>query len=223
MPKKVDLTGQVFGYLTVVKEAPAHRQSERTIKIKWECQCKCGKIVEVQAGNLTKTKNATKSCGCLLKERPQCKERKTHGLANHPLYKVWMSMNRRCQDPNDNAFKYYGAKGVYICPEWHRDNPKGLQNFINDMEASYVKGYELDKDIKAVPNRAKSYSKDTCIWASPLENQRASSNTKLDKETVEYIKKELAKGKNLTELAKKFKVHPTNIRHIQTGRSWSKV
>lgn len=70
MPKKKDLTGQVFGRLTVIEEALPYRQSKRTVRTKWKCQCKCGEIVEVQTSNLTKKNSNTKSCGCLLKERP---------------------------------------------------------------------------------------------------------------------------------------------------------
>lgn len=34
MPKKKDLTGQVFGRLTVIEEALPYRQSKRTVRTK---------------------------------------------------------------------------------------------------------------------------------------------------------------------------------------------
>ncbi len=66
MGKFVDLTGQTFGLLTVLK---------RTEDIKpgrpmWLCQCKCGNTVVVSSTNLTKT-NGTKSCGCLRHSPPK--------------------------------------------------------------------------------------------------------------------------------------------------------
>lgn len=59
MPKKIDLTGQRFGKLTVIKES-AERKGGRVC---WECQCDCGNVVVVKGLSL---KNGdTKSCGCL--------------------------------------------------------------------------------------------------------------------------------------------------------------
>lgn len=59
MPKKIDLTGQRFGKLTVIKES-AERKNGRVC---WECQCDCGNVVVVKGLSL---KNGdTKSCGCL--------------------------------------------------------------------------------------------------------------------------------------------------------------
>ena len=64
MPKIIDLTGQRFGRLTVLKK-------DNTIKkgkpIHWICQCDCGKIKSIQGSNLKS--NLTQSCGCLHKEK----------------------------------------------------------------------------------------------------------------------------------------------------------
>lgn len=223
MSKKKDLTGQKFGRLTVLEEAPAHQQSKRTRRTKWKCQCDCGNIVEVQTSNLTRANNSTRSCGCLLKERPQSKVRKTHGLSKFPLYGIWRCMNSRCNNPDDVAYKYYGAKGVCVCPEWHQDNPDGLQNFTNDMEANYVEGYQLDKDIRAIPGQPKCYSKDTCCWVTPAKNNRTRSSSKLTRENVKYIKQELAKGRTYKDLAEEFNVNKATISHINTDKTWAKI
>jgi len=60
---KKDLTGQVFGRLTVLEDAGRTKQS----KVIWRCLCECGNITNaitasLQSGN-------TQSCGCLQKER----------------------------------------------------------------------------------------------------------------------------------------------------------
>ena len=60
--RKIDLTGQIFGLLTVLKESDARGKKG---EIKWVCQCKCGNIVEVLGNNLTKKKEGTISCGCI--------------------------------------------------------------------------------------------------------------------------------------------------------------
>ena len=62
MPAKLNLTGQKFNRLLVLKE------SEKRIgnRVTWVCQCDCGNTVLVTAKNLTN--GTTKSCGCLKKK-----------------------------------------------------------------------------------------------------------------------------------------------------------
>lgn len=55
--KKVDLTGQQYGHLTVLE--PAENIGERTA---WRCQCDCGRQVVVKTYHLRS--GHTKSCGC---------------------------------------------------------------------------------------------------------------------------------------------------------------
>ena len=57
----IDLTGQQFGYLTVLKDS-GERSSRGDIK--WLCQCECGNMVKVLSNNLRRKKEPTISCGC---------------------------------------------------------------------------------------------------------------------------------------------------------------
>lgn len=63
MGKVVDLTGQKFGYLTVLKRDTLKKSNHAY----WICQCNCGNVVSVR-GTLLR-KGVTKSCGCLQKEK----------------------------------------------------------------------------------------------------------------------------------------------------------
>lgn len=215
MPKKKDLTGQKFGHLTVLKEALPHKQSKRTVKTKWECQCKCGKIVEIQTSNLTRSYGNTTSCGCSVNI--------THGLTNHRLYHTWQAMNNRCNNPNDPNYKRYGAKGVYVCERWHIDNPNGFQNFIDDMYPSYQEGYDLDKDKLAIPNQPKVYSPSTCCWLTHVENMKYRSSKKLTPSDIKYIKQQLNNGITHRNIAEQFNVSRRMISHINTGRNWKDI
>lgn len=61
----IDLTGQKFGKLTVLK-----RDTKRkTAAAYWICQCECGAIKSIRGSNLRQKNNPTRSCGCLTKER----------------------------------------------------------------------------------------------------------------------------------------------------------
>lgn len=65
MGKFKDLTGQRFGYLTVVKRVEDYIEpSSGRHRARWLCQCDCGNETTVLDCNLTK-KNGIKSCGCL--------------------------------------------------------------------------------------------------------------------------------------------------------------
>ena len=62
MPKFIDLTGQRFERLTVIKQFPTQKGQ----KTKWECKCDCGNVTVVASTHLRS--GHTKSCGCLQKE-----------------------------------------------------------------------------------------------------------------------------------------------------------
>lgn len=59
--KKLDLTGQRFGRLVVLKEICGQK------RVSWLCQCDCGKQCIVRRDNLRSGK--TKSCGCYMMQR----------------------------------------------------------------------------------------------------------------------------------------------------------
>jgi hypothetical protein len=57
----IDLTGQIFGNLTVIKRAENVKSSQ--IIVQWFCRCSCGNNIIIQSATL---RNGTvKSCGCL--------------------------------------------------------------------------------------------------------------------------------------------------------------
>ncbi|MEO3734009.1 AP2 domain-containing protein [Lactiplantibacillus plantarum] len=58
----IDLTGQKFGRLTVIRKA--HRKIDHHVA--WVCQCVCGNKTETTTRNLQS--GNTKSCGCLQRE-----------------------------------------------------------------------------------------------------------------------------------------------------------
>ena len=56
----VDETGNVYGRLTVIEEAPGSG------RVRWLCKCECGNTTSVQGGHLRA--GTTKSCGCYINE-----------------------------------------------------------------------------------------------------------------------------------------------------------
>lgn len=50
---------------------------------------------------------------------------------------------RRCLDPNNNAYKNYGRRGIAICKGWQ--SPRGVRSFIEDMGETRKPGTTLDR------------------------------------------------------------------------------
>lgn len=65
-------------------------------------------------------------------------------------YAKWRGMLCRCYNTSDSSYHRYGARGVFVCKEWHN-----FQNFAK-WYYSYKKkedGWHLDKDILFKGNR----------------------------------------------------------------------
>lgn len=205
-----------YGYLTVLRLTDPYIDPKSSEKIpQCICLCDCGVTITARVKDL-KSKN-TSSCGCK-------RGNVTHQLSKHRLYSIWVTMNYRCNNINSNGYQEYGAKGVYVCPEWHSDNVKGLSNFIRDMNPTYKQGCELDKDIRAIPGKPKCYSKDTCCWVTPEINKRASNIIKLTKVQVKEIKHRLSTGLELQkDIAKDYGVTPNAISAIHNKTRWKDI
>ncbi len=66
MGKFIDLTGQRFGRLTVIRRVEDHIQPSGKRIIMWRCSCDCGNETVVSGSNLRK--EHVKSCGCFNKK-----------------------------------------------------------------------------------------------------------------------------------------------------------
>lgn len=58
-----ELTGKVFGKLTVLQQA----ESDKNGHARWLCECECGKMKVIAGSNLIRGK--TLSCGCMRREK----------------------------------------------------------------------------------------------------------------------------------------------------------
>ena len=113
-----DLEGSRFGKLFVI--ALDHR--DRSGKAKWLCKCDCGGTTVVDGYKLTN--GETKSCGCLVHEKAWTYTFKHGGKKDGThLYQTWKGIKARCLRPNCREYKWYGARGISIFPEWEKNYP----------------------------------------------------------------------------------------------------
>ena len=110
--KPKDMIGARFGSWTVV-EIDDEPRKKRGIYLK--CLCDCG--IEKAVQKYTLAKGLSKSCGCGW-AASATNNFKTHGLSTSPEYSSWAHMIARCNNPKNDGYKWYGAKGVFVYPEW---------------------------------------------------------------------------------------------------------
>ena len=80
----------------------------------------------------------------------------------HPLYEVWRSMKRRCDEPKNQQYKRYGARGISVCAEW-RDDFSAFVSWANT--AGYAKGLQIDR----IDNDG-NYCPANCRFVSAMKN-----------------------------------------------------
>lgn len=167
MGKLIDLTGQVFGRLSVVERSTDYKNPCGTNSPRWECVCNCGNICIVRGCNLRR--GETSSCGCLQKEIASSANT-THGRTNTHEYDVWRGMVSRCTNEKDDFYKDYGGRGISVCVEW-KDK---FINFFNDMGIRPSKVHSLER-----LNSDLGYSLENCIW---VENKYQARNKRKRKD-----------------------------------------
>ncbi len=148
--KLIDLAGQRFGRLTVIKRA-----EDKGTQAGWLCKCNCGRVSFVAGGSLRGGR--TKSCGCLHSES-LTKRNTIHGLSRTKGFRIWADIMHRCYNPNGTNSKYYGARGIKVSKRWHN-----VANFVEDM-GQPPKGLSIERI-----DNDKGYSKKNCKWATPKE------------------------------------------------------
>ena len=81
------------------------------------------------------------------------------------FYKTWCGMLERCYVDSVKNKYLVTYKNVAVCEEW-----LNFQNFAKWCSRTYIKGYQLDKDLKQFGVKNKIYSPETCVWLDKFIN-----------------------------------------------------
>lgn len=163
--KALDLTGQRFGRLTVLRRMPSEKG-----RCQWACVCDCGARVKGNANSLRMGK--ARSCGCLQKEAARVNGATVdgsanikHGLSGRPEYFVWKSMKQRCSaraSKDDRAL--YFDRGIRVCEQWR----ESFEAFFADMGPRPSSRHSIDR-----VNNDGAYEPGNCQWATSTQQARS--------------------------------------------------
>jgi hypothetical protein len=162
--KRIDLAGQKVGRLTI--KYPIHKFTKTGTKVLyWVCICDCGKLTEVTSSSLHS--KSILSCGCYQYEYKR-KKKLAHEYGNTRIYRSFMHMHRRCENPKSARYDDYGGRGIKVCDEW--------TNFEPFLEWAMSNGYTDDLTIDRIDVDG-PYAPWNCRWADISTQANNRQNT----------------------------------------------
>lgn len=161
-------------------------------------KCECGTEKSISLHNLLK--GETKSCGCM--------RGVNHNMSNHPMYKIYIHQQYRCNNPKNYVYKHYGGRGIKCiwtleeAVEWYNNNPRpsleySLDRIDNDghYEASNVRWANQQiqvnnrREIKGVTNITKRRFGASYEARITIDGKRISKSFKTEDEAKIFIEK----------------------------------
>lgn len=168
------------------------------------CECGCGEAVTVNQRTRRPNRFITGHNSRVAPARATLR----HGMSESITYNSWSSMLARCRYPSQPSYPSYGGRGITVCGRWEI-----FDNFLADM-GERPEGTTLDR----VDNDG-DYEPSNCRWATPAQQARKRSTTKLTPELVARIR--AASGRRQKAIATEFGISPSTVSLIRSGKRWT--
>ena len=137
-----------------------------------------------------------------------------HGESYARLHNIWGLMKQRILNPNSKNYKYYGGRGITICPEWTND-------YIVFRDWALTNGYKEGLQIHRENDG--NYEPDSCKWVTRTENLRHTRKT-ITMEIADEIRDLYKTGNfSMQELGNKYSISKQMVSYILNNKNWKNV
>lgn len=103
--------------------------------IKVRCRCECGTERDVRRDAVVY--GQSKSCGKCVAGKHLI----THGRSGTPEYIAYHAILQRCNNPNYDAYRLYGARGIKVCARWL----ESVSAFLDDVGTRPTEEHSIDR------------------------------------------------------------------------------
>ena len=200
-----DISGDRYGKY-VVQEYVGKDKHGLT---QWLCKCDCGVEKTVRTNSLRMGK--AQSCGCIKQDNA-----KAQGMARTPEYRAYIDAKVRCDNPNDQKYSWYGARGI----EFKFDS---FNEFYAELGERPKGNYSLDR----IDNDG-NYEVGNVRWATKTEqmlNRRdydkpwlAGNNFNAKTYEIKHPSGVVSLVKNMADFCRRYGLDKANLHaSIKTG------
>lgn len=164
MPKctLIDLTGQTINHWQVIRRATSDEiiAAGKTVSKSpyWLCKCSCGITGTKLVLGKTLRNGTSRSCRKCSSLNVANTNFRKHGFVGTKVYRAWVAMKSRCNNPDFEGYENYGGRGIKVCDRWMNS----FEAFYKDVGDPPSDKHSLDR----YPDVNGDYEPENVRWAT---------------------------------------------------------